>query len=237
MKKLLFAVLGISIVSAVFFGFTLLKDDSAPVMVQSGGDISESSTSPEITETADFLNKPALVIGNKDAPVTIIEYADFKCPACNKFHREAGKEIRENYIDSGRVKIEFRTYPFIAPDSGLAARGAYCAEEQNSFEQYHDKVFDYLWETYYRSNPRSAYEETLTAQELTDVMRSNLGDPVGFSECVKSDRMNSFIDADLLLAAEHEINGAPGFRIGSQSIIGPQNYTTFQTLLDIQLKQ
>jgi protein-disulfide isomerase len=234
-KHLLYILTGIGIVVTVLW----LTNDSSNTIQTSNESMSSPvvSTDNRVNELKSNENsKPVLLIGNPEAPVTMIEYADFKCPSCNKFFRETGAEIKKNYVDTGKVKIEFRTYPFVAPDSGVASRGAYCAQEQGIFEAYHDKVFTTLWTQYYRDNPTLAYQNVLTIEVLAQILEDDVPDVSAFKECVSSDRMNQYIDKDLLLAADHEINGAPGFRIGEQSIVGPQNYNTFRTLLDIQLR-
>lgn len=190
----------------------------------------------DITENADFENRPLLIIGDTNAPVTLVEYADFKCPQCNKFHREAGAQIRSEYIDTGKVKIEYRNFPFIGPDSGRAARGTYCANNQGVFTEYHDRVFSYVWENHYKSGNLSAeFEDVLTVDRLTSLMQDKLTDLELFKTCLEDTQYNKFIDAELLLGAADEINGTPGFVINEKSIIGPQNFTTFKTLIEIAL--
>jgi protein-disulfide isomerase len=51
------------------------------------------------------------VLGSKDAPITMIEYASFTCPHCAHFHNDILPQIRTNYIDTGKVKLVFRSYP------------------------------------------------------------------------------------------------------------------------------
>ena len=225
----------ILVIVVISVSIRLLTNDSNQINNDSISAPAESTVGRVIESNGDEIAKPILLVGSPEAPVTMIEYADFKCPSCNKFFRETGAEIKKNYVDTGKVKIEFRTYPFVAPDSGIASRGAYCAEEQDAFEAYYNNVFTTLWEQYYRDSPSLAYQDVLSLDVLSQIVETDISDIKGFKECVSSDRMNQFIDKDLLLAAEHEINGAPGFRIGEQSIVGPQNYNTFRTLLDIQL--
>jgi protein-disulfide isomerase len=54
---------------------------------------------------------PEIVIGNKDAPITIVEYADLTCPACAAFHKSVLPQLKEKYIDTGKVRILFREFP------------------------------------------------------------------------------------------------------------------------------
>ncbi len=190
-----------------------------------------------IIENADIENKPKLLIGSPEAKVTIVEYADFKCPSCNSFHHQAGAQLREQYIDDGIVNIEFRNYPFIGPDSGRTARGSYCANDQGVFTQYHDKLYNYLWDNHYNVGDLPAeFRDIFTSEKIVEIIGSDLEDVVLFESCIAATDYNRYIDADLLLGAEDEVTGTPGFVIGDQKITGPTNFTTFKTLIDIQLK-
>ena len=79
--------------------------------------------------------------GDPDAPVTIIEFADFQCPACGLFSQTTGNDIEEEYVATGLVRFEFRNMAFIGPESQAAAEAALCANEQGKFWEYHDKLF------------------------------------------------------------------------------------------------
>lgn len=83
---------------------------------------------------------PAL--GKDDAPVTIVEFADFQCPFCERFYNNVKKGIEDEYVKTGKVKFYFRNYAFLGPESITAAQGAYCANEQGKFWQYHNFLFE-----------------------------------------------------------------------------------------------
>lgn len=80
--------------------------------------------------------------GDMDAPVTIIEYADYQCPVCARFAKGTGREIEDEYISAGLVKLEMRNMAFIGNESRLAAKAAECANDQEMFWDYHDKLFE-----------------------------------------------------------------------------------------------
>jgi protein-disulfide isomerase len=202
---------------------------------QSGGDQVDER---DIIGNANFEDKPSLLIGSETAKVRIIEYADFKCPQCARFHADAGARVRAELIASGNVALEFRNYPFIGPDSGRAARGSYCAERQDVFEQYHDTVYEYMWEEYYRDGQMEAeFQDVLTADLLVERMKPFLSDSEAFRLCLDDQAVNAFIDADLLLGADDEVNATPGFVIGGKTLIGPQSYSVINSLVDIELRK
>ncbi|MCL5019399.1 MAG: thioredoxin domain-containing protein [Patescibacteria group bacterium] len=84
---------------------------------------------------------PAL--GKPDAPVTIIEFADYQCPFCERYYTDAEKNIMEDYVKTGKVKFIFRNYAFLGPESILAAEGGYCAAEQGKFWEYHNFLYEH----------------------------------------------------------------------------------------------
>ncbi len=189
--------------------------------------VSENSN-PEVIEST-------LIIGSPNAKVTVIEYIDYKCPNCNKFHRGAAQKITTEY--DSQVNFEIRAYPAFGPDSGRALRGAYCANDQNAFTDYHNTVMNYIWDNYYSSeNYQIEIEDILTTDLLVELSGSYVADSESFRQCIDSESKNYLIDRDLLLAADDGIRGTPGFVIGEQSFIGLQPISVFNALIDRQLQ-
>jgi len=84
------------------------------------------------------------VKGNPDATITIVEFSDFQCPFCKRFHETTLPLIQENYIDTGKVKFVYRDFPIqsLHPNGAVpAAVASECADEQGMFWEYHDKLF------------------------------------------------------------------------------------------------
>ena len=203
-------------------------------------DTSQETTS-EITEsTSSFLSNEItntiLTIGESEAPVTIVEYFDYKCPACNGFHQTVHKDIDDTYIKPGLVKYEIRITPIIGPDSATAARGAYCANEQGVFADYHEAVLKHMYDNYYANRNYSAeYESILTSHRLAEIGASFIPDRDNFVECTDSEKYNIALDANLEAAADDSIRGTPGFKVGRQSFVGGQPFNVFRTLIEIEL--
>ena len=80
-------------------------------------------------------------MGNKNAKVTIIEFADFQCPFCERFFKDAESNIIKDYVNSGKVKFAFRHYAFLGQESNFAAEASECANEQGKFWEFHDYLF------------------------------------------------------------------------------------------------
>lgn len=180
-----------------------------------------------------------LLIGDSDAPSTLVEYYDYKCPACNGFHRTTYKEIESGYVDTGQTNLELRLTPVIGPDSATAGRGAYCANEQNVFEQYHNAVLDHMWDNFYSTGDYSIESQNyLTSNRLSQIVTESgiIIDTEQFQTCTDSDKYNPFLDENLLLAADDGIQGTPGFAIGEQSFVGGQPISVFEQLIEIELR-
>ena len=81
------------------------------------------------------------LIGNPNAPITILEWGDYQCTFCYKFHQSSLNIILNEYLESGRVKLVFKDFPLNGPDSILAAEASYCAEDQGKYWAYHDELY------------------------------------------------------------------------------------------------
>jgi len=81
------------------------------------------------------------IIGNPNAPITILEWGDYQCTFCYKFHQNTLGIINEDFIKTGKVKLVFKDFPLNGPDSLLAAEAAYCAQDQEKYWQYHDELY------------------------------------------------------------------------------------------------
>ena len=84
------------------------------------------------------------IIGNPNAPITIVEFSDFQCPFCARFHVETLPLIMNEYINEGQVKLVFRDFPIqsIHPNALPASVASECANEQGKFKEMHDMLFE-----------------------------------------------------------------------------------------------
>ena len=82
------------------------------------------------------------IIGNPNAPVTILEWGDYQCTFCYRFHQSSLNTILSEYVESGKVNIVFKDFPLNGPDSILAAEASYCAHDQGKYWLYHDELYN-----------------------------------------------------------------------------------------------
>jgi len=101
-----------------------------------------SDTNPKILATKlDPVTSSDFVLGNQNAPITIVLYVDFQCPFCGKFFKETEQTVLANYIKDGKVKLVSRDFAFLGDESLRAAEAARCAGDQGKFWEYHDYLF------------------------------------------------------------------------------------------------
>ena len=81
------------------------------------------------------------MIGDPSAPITILEWGDYQCTYCYRFHESSLNTILDEYINSGKVNLVFKDFPLNGPDSVLAAEAAYCADDQGKYWEYHDELY------------------------------------------------------------------------------------------------
>jgi len=173
--------------------------------------------------------------GNKDAPVTIVEFSDFQCPFCARFHTQTLPLILEQYINTGKVKLVYRDFPLqnSHPNAMAAAVAAECAHEQDKYWEYHDTLFENqgVWNKANSTSTISIFENFATELELNQEQ---------FNTCLNSGKYVSEINNDLRDGRDYGVTGTPGFFVGSDEkgfvkIDGAQPFEVFKSVIDTQL--
>ena len=101
----------------------------------------ESENDSKLLTTSKLIGNGSPIMGDSNAPITILEWGDYQCTFCYKFHQNTLDVINEDFIKTGKVKLVFKDFPLNGPDSLLAAEAAYCAEDQQKYWQYHDELY------------------------------------------------------------------------------------------------
>ncbi len=169
----------------------------------------------EETPTVDVSADDDPVMGDEDAPVTIVEFSDFQCPFCKKANDEALNLVKEDYVKTGKVKLVFRDFPLeFHPEAELAALAAECADEQGKFWEYHDVLFanqDSLGDAKYK-----AWAEELGL------------DTEQFNDCYKSLKYLDDVRGDMADGQKYGVSGTPAFFVNGRLISGAQPYSVFK---------
>lgn len=162
-------------------------------------------------------------LGGDDAPVTILEYTDYQCPFCNRFHTGTYPEIRKNFIDTGKVRFIKRDLALdIHPQALKAAQAARCAGDQGKFWEMHNLL--------------SANPNTLGPESYALYARDLGLDAEAFAACVESEKHVAEIRGSGQEANRIGITGTPSFVLGAVKgdtlegikIVGAQAYAVFE---------
>jgi len=101
----------------------------------------ESENESSLLTTAKLIEGGSPILGNSDAPITILEWGDYQCTFCYKFHQNTLDVIQEEFIESGKVKLIFKDFPLNGPDSLLASQASFCAHDQGKYWKFHDELY------------------------------------------------------------------------------------------------
>ena len=156
-----------------------------------------------------FLSNGSPILGDPNAPITLVEFGDYQCHYCNVFFQSIEKDILKNYVDTGKVKIIFKDYNIIGEDSVIASQGAHCANDQGLFWEYHD----ILYSNWTGENNGWASPENLAifAQQIGLNMNK-------WSECMKKGSHSQIILKSNDDARALELTGTPAFFIIFSSV-------------------
>jgi protein-disulfide isomerase len=81
------------------------------------------------------------ILGDQSAEITILEFGDYQCTFCYKFHKETLPILKDEFINNGKIKMVFKDFPLNGDDSKIAGEAAYCAEDQGKYWDYHDMLY------------------------------------------------------------------------------------------------
>ncbi|MBZ5575870.1 MAG: DsbA family protein [Acidobacteriia bacterium] len=165
-------------------------------------------------------------IGAQGAPITMVEFTDFQCPFCQRFHMSTYPEIKKNFIDTGKVRFVSRDLPLdIHPNAMQAAQAGRCAGEQNQFWPMRDKM---------GANPEQLDMTHLLA--YAQEFKLNMDT---FRTCMESGKYKAAIQKDVEVAMAIGANGTPSFVLGKSTkdgvdgelVIGALPYQAFDQKL------
>jgi protein-disulfide isomerase len=202
----------------VVWGFD--PDATSPVVAaQAAGPVVEAPVT-EAPQRYEVASEGFPSIGPKDAPITIIEFSDYQCPYCRRWHEQVYEPLLAAY--PGKIRVVYRHFPLtsIHPDAFPAAQAAMCAGEQNAYWQFHEKIFS--------SDALGSSVYTQYAQELGLDMSA-------FDSCIAEGRYDEAIQADLDFAVNLGVRSTPTFFINGLAIVGAQPLDIFKQVIDKEL--
>ena len=174
-------------------------------------------------------NAPAYtppVRGNVDAPVTIVEYGDFQCPSCGAFTRSVEPELIRRYVETGKVKLIFRHFPWIGAESKRAAEAASCAGAQGQFWEYHDLLY---------ANQHGENSGFFSSDNLKRFATQLSLDRSAFDPCLDQGLYRAAVEADFQEVRRLGFNSTPTFLVNGQRVVGAQPFAIFASVIEAQL--
>lgn len=158
-------------------------------------------------------------LGPPDAPIVIVEFSDYNCPYCRRFHQETFRPLLEAY--SGQIRFVYRDFPITSQESFNAAQAAECAGDQGGYWEFHDALFSGRHGLGLEAYRSYADELGLDAQELV--------------RCVEEGRYAQEVQADARYASQLGVSGTPTFFINGIPLVGAQPLERFTQVIDSEL--
>ena len=185
---------------------------------------------PAAPSTIKLADVAVNVLGSASAPVTMVEFSDYQCPFCKRFHERTFPDLKKKYIDTGKVRYVVRDLPLPFHGEAMpAAIGVRCAGEQGQFWAVYEALF--------------ASQDTLSAQMVRKAAVSAGADGAVYDACIKKPAVKALIEADMQEAERIGVTGTPGFVIAQKKgqelegtlVLGSQATTVFTAKIDALL--
>ena len=196
---------------------------------QLGGSKKTATTQPvEVNIPAEQLQQtPGISVGRTDAPITILQFADFQCPHCATFATFVEPVIKERLVDTGKARYVYYDFPLggAFTHGFLAARGGRCANEQGKFWEWHNRVF---------ANQRQwSYAQVDEATEMYVRYAAESGlDEGDFEECLRSDKYAAEVTQSRKFGDLLGVTGTPAIFVNSRKLPDvPRSYGEFEAQL------
>lgn len=211
MKKYYF--LAIPAITAIITTYYLLAPNETP--------------QEEKITTQSLIQNGSPIMGNPNASITIVEWGDYQCTFCYKFHQSSKDALIEEYVNTGRINFVFRDFPLNGPDSVLAAQASYCADDQGKYWEYHDEIYK-NW-----AGERTGW---VTRQSL-DQFANTVGlDLVQFNKCLDDKKYQQRVLENEKFGVKIGIKATPSFLIFNNEKItkveGNQPFSVFRQVID-----
>jgi protein-disulfide isomerase len=224
-NNILFMAIGGLIVvgiGAVILGFTGLGKGTASVK-----DTATPPSGQDTVKAKEISVDDDPYIGSADAPVTIVEFSDFQCPFCAGFYSSTFPQLKQDYIDTGKVKLVYRDFPLsnIHQYAEKAAEAANCAQEQGKYWEYSDILFK-----------NQSDWNTVGVSKFKDYAAQLGLNQDQFNSCLDSGSMAQEIQNDFNQGMNYGVSGTPSFFVNGDLVVGAQPFSVFQQKIDSLLK-
>ena len=183
----------------------------------------QANVSPSI----EIKDSGANALGSPTAQAVLVEYTDYQCPFCKRFHDETLPELKKRYIDTGKLRYEVRDMPLsFHPFAMSAAIAAYCSGQQDQFWPVHEALFQ--------------SQVALSAAKVRQIALGFGVNAAQFDACIANSASRQYVENNIAEATRIGINGTPGFILAKKGdgslagtlILGAQPITVFIAKVD-----
>lgn len=169
-----------------------------------------------------------VILGDSEAPVTMIVFSDYQCPYCARHYKETELLIKKNYVETGKVRLVHKDLAFLGPESVAAAQASECAKDQGKYWQYHDALFE-IEISEFQEKGNSEHTGNLNRETFRKIASDLEMDVDEFLSCFDSKKYASEVENDIKEAkvAIGERLSTPTIFINDKMIQGAYPYDTF----------
>ena len=189
------------------------------------------ATSSQTSSSVSQITPQDVILGNKNAPVTVIEYGDYQCPYCAEFFNNIEPALKV-YVQSGKINMIFREMSFIGSESQMAAEASYCAADQGKFWEYHDLVYQTKYDDYFKNGGKEN-DGSLSNNALIGLADQLKLDHNQFVQCLSSQKYVAAVSSDNQAAQTLGVNSTPTVFINGQEMpAGVGSVSDYQKAID-----
>lgn len=188
----------------------------------------QGSQAPQTVDKSAFAIRAANRLGDENAKVQIVEFADFQCPFCGRHHQQVAPEIIKNYVDTGKATYVYKHLAFLGNESVWAAIAAECAADQGKFWDFHDYLF-----THQNGENGGAFNK----DKLIGFGQELGLDMTKFEACVQSDATYDRVRADTEEGQKLGVVSTPTFFVNGKPLVGLTSPDEFKQVIEQALAQ
>ena len=220
-------------VACIFCGVlmvNMINSETTPVLAETPQKQTEIT---KIQSLSVFTDNASPILGNPNAPITMVEFGDYQCTFCSKFFHETENPIITNYVKTGKVKILFKDYIILGQDSMNAANAAHCANDQKLFWEYHSMLYN-NW-----AGENTGWADLAHLHEFANTLGLDMD---VFSTCMSDLKWNELVNLSSKDGQKLGVSGTPTFFVIDQNndvikIVGAQHYDVFKQIFDSVLDE
>lgn len=166
------------------------------------------------------------VLGDNNAKVTIVEFADFQCPFCGQWHKEIFPQLKKEYIDTGKARFIFMDFAFLGEESSKAAEAARCAQDQGKFWEYHDELL---------ANQKGENEGAFNDSNLKKFASQIKLDMAKFNACFDARVNKPLLEESTTKASNYGVTSTPSVYINGNLLEGLMPFNSYKQIIETEL--